>query len=304
MSMPDGRLAGFGVRVARHLGLAKLSLCYLMSASALTAYVARRPVLDGTALGTIFCLFLLCLGSATLNNYQDRTLDAQLRRTRGRPLARGEISPRAALIQAGVLILAGATGLFLAGDSLALPLTGLIAVVFYNGIYTPLKRTTVLAIVPGAICGMLPVLMGWMAAGGGSGLGSPKLWILMLVFGVWQLPHFWLVVLAHQEDYRSANIPNMLRILSPGQLRKLLLVWVAAFVLLTLCLPLYRVILSETGAWALIANALLLAIAFGVCLQAGSERYRTLFRHLSLSLAIVMGVILIDGIALSYLGRL
>ena len=146
---------------------------------------------------------------------------------------------------------------------------------------------------------MLPVLMGWMAAGGGSGLGSPKLWILMMVFGVWQLPHFWLVVLAHQEDYRSANIPNMLRILSPGQLRKLLLVWVAAFVVLTLCLPLYRVILSETGAWVLLANALLLAVAFGVCLQAGGERYRTLFRHLSLSLAVVMSVILIDGIVLS-----
>ena len=43
----------------------------------------------------------------------------------------------------------------------------------------------------------------------------------MVVFGVWQLPHFWLVVLAHQEDYRASNIPNMLRILSLRQLRQL-----------------------------------------------------------------------------------
>ena len=201
ISTPRRPLSGLAFRVARHLGLAKLSLCYLMTASAFTAYVARKPALDSTALGTLFCLFLLCLGSATLNNYQDREIDSRLRRTRRRALARGEISPQAALIQAAVLILAGTLGLFLASGSVALPLTGLIAVGFYNGIYTPLKRTTILAIIPGAVCGMLPVLMGWMAAGGGSGLGSPKLWILMVVFGVWQLPHFWLVVLAHREDY-------------------------------------------------------------------------------------------------------
>jgi protoheme IX farnesyltransferase len=261
--------------------------------------------LDSTALGTLFCLFLLCLGSATLNNYQDRNIDRQLGRTRRRPLARGEISPQAALIQAAALILAGTLGLFLASDSVALPLTGLIAVGCYNGIYTPLKRTTVLAIIPGAVCGMLPVLIGWMAAGGGSGLESPKLWILiklwilMVVFGVWQLPHFWLVVLAHRDDYSSSGIPSMLRILSVGQLRQLVFVWAAAFVVLTLCLPLYRVILSETAAWVLFANALILATVFGICLQGGSDRYRALFRHLSLSLAIVMSVILIDGIALS-----
>jgi len=299
ISHPRGPLSGFGVRVARHIGLAKLSLCYLMTASALTAYVARNPVLDTAALETLFSLFLLCLGSATLNNYQDRDLDTRLRRTRRRPLASGEVSARAALIQAGLLISAGALGLFLASDSAALPLTGLIAVGFYNGIYTPLKRTTVLAIVPGAVCGMLPVLIGWMAAGGGEGLRSPKLWILMVVFGVWQLPHFWLVVLAHRQDYRRSGIPSMLRILSVAQLRQLVFVWVAAFVVLTLCLPLYHVILSEAAAWILLANALVLATVFGVCLRGDRDRYRALFRHLSLSLAIVMSVILIDGITLS-----
>jgi len=299
ISNPRRPFSELAVRVARHIGLAKLSLCYLMTASAFTAYVARRPALDSTALGTLFCLFLLCLGSATLNNYQDRDIDSQLRRTRRRPLARGEISPQAALIQAAALILAGTTGLFLASGSVALPLTGWIAVGFYNGIYTPLKRTTVLAIIPGAVCGMLPVLMGWMAAGGVGGLGSPKLWILMVVFGVWQLPHFWLVVLAHREDYRNSGIPSMLRILSVGQLRQLVFVWAVAFVVLTLCLPLYRVISSGTAAWVLFANALILATVFGICLQGGSDRYRALFRYLSLSLAIVMSVILIDGIALS-----
>jgi protoheme IX farnesyltransferase len=290
--------------VTGHILLAKLSLCYLMTASALTAYVARKPVLDPAGLATIACVFLLCLGAATLNNYQDREIDRRMQRTRGRPLARGAVSSRAALAQAAALILAGTTGLLLADGSAALPITGLIAVAFYNGIYTPLKRTTVLAIIPGAVCGTLPVLMGWMAAGGGGAFGSPKLWILMVVFGVWQLPHYWLVVLAHREDYRSSGLPSMLRVLSVEQLRALVLVWVASFAVLTLCLPLYRVILSQVAAWVLLANALVLASVLGASLRGDGEGYRSLFRCLNLSLALVMSVILIEGIALSRIGHL
>jgi protoheme IX farnesyltransferase len=272
-----------------------------MTASAFTAYVVRRPALELAALEMIFSLLLLCLGAATLNNYQDRDIDQRLRRTRGRALPSGQVSARAALVQAVLLILSGSLGLFLIGGSLALPLTGLTAVFFYNAVYTPLKRRTVLAIIPGAVCGALPVLVGWMAAGGE--LESPKLWILMVVFGVWQLPHFWLVLLANQEDYRSSGIPNMLRILSAAQVRQLVLVWVAAFVVLTLCLPLYRVTLSETAAWALFANALLLASLFALSLglRGDARRYGRLFRSLNLSLGVVMSVILVDGILLSYL---
>ena len=88
------------------------------------------------------------------------------------------------------------------------------------------------------------------------------------------------------------------------ELTQLIFVWAAAFVVLTLCLPLYRVILSETAAWILLANALILTTVLGICLQGDGDRYRALFRHLSLSLAIVMGVILIDGIALSFMSQL
>jgi len=274
-----------------------------MTASALAAYVVREPALGLTALGTMLCVFSLCLGAATLNNYQDRHVDAKLRRTRKRALPLGEISSRAALIQAALLILSGTMGLFFVGESLALPITGLIAVFFYNAIYTPLKRRTVLAIIPGAVCGSLPVLMGWMAAGGG--LAAPRLWILMVVFAVWQLPHFWLVVLANREDYESSGIPSMLRVLSVRQLRQLVVLWAWAFVVLTLCLPLYRVILSEAAAWVLFVNATVLASVFGFLLyiHADGNRYRELFRVLNLSLAVVMGVILVDGIVLPYLSQ-
>jgi protoheme IX farnesyltransferase len=139
--------------------------------------------------------------------------------------------------------------------------------------------------------------MGWMAAGGG--LTSPKLWILVVVFGVWQLPHFWLVVLASRNDYRKSGIPNMLRLLSLRQLTKLVFVWVAGFAVLTLFLPLYRVVASEVAAWAFFANALVLTSVFGVLLfsRRHGGRYRDLFRYLSFSVAVVMSVIIVDGIS-------
>jgi protoheme IX farnesyltransferase len=280
--------------IAKHIGLTKPSVSLLMVASAATAYVAREPDPDGAALGAIFFLFLLLMGGATLNNYQDRDLDARLRRTRKRPLAAREIDSRAALIQATVLILVGTLGLFWVGTSAALPTMGVIAICLYNFVYTPLKRKTVLAVIPGAVCGILPLLMGWTAAGGG--LESARLWILVVVFGVWQLPHFWLVVLANEGDYRSSGIPNMLRSLGVRQLRRLVFVWVVAFVGLSLLLPVYRVVLSDSATWVLLANALILSSVFGfvLFLQDGSDRYRELFRYLNLSVAIVMSVIVVD----------
>jgi protoheme IX farnesyltransferase len=290
---PSERLEG----VAKHIGLTKMARSYLMAVSAATAYVVRKPSLEWAALETFSYLFLLFLGAATLNNYQDRHLDGRLRRTRGRPLPRGEIGSRAALLQALILIFAGTLGLFVASGSVLLPAAGLIGVCFYNLIYTPMKKRTVLAIVPGAVCGALPILMGWMAAGGG--LAAPEVWILVVIFGVWQLPHFWLVVLASREDYRESGIPNMLGVLSVRQLDKLVFVWVTSFAALTLLLPLYRVVLSEAAAWAFFANALVLTSVFGVLLfsQRGGHRYRNLFRYLSLSVAVVMCVIIVDGIA-------
>jgi protoheme IX farnesyltransferase len=283
--------------VAKHIGLTKMARSYLMAASAATAYIVQKPGFEWTALGTMFYLFVLFLGASTLNNYQDRDIDSRLVRTRRRALPMGEVGSRAALLQALALILVGTLGMFVVTGSMLLPTMGLIGVCVYNLVYTPLKRRTTLAIVPGAVCGVVPIPMGWMAAGGD--LAAPEVWILVVVLGVWQLPHFWLVVLASREDYRESGIPNMLRVLSVHQLHKLVFVWVTAFAVLTLLLPLYRVVLSEAAAWLFLANALVLVSVFGVLLfsQRAGHRYRDLFRYLSLSGAIVLSVIAVDGIA-------
>lgn len=283
--------------LTKHIGLTKVARSYVMAASAYTAYVAQRPSFDWLAMQTVFSLFLVCLGAATLNNYQDRDIDGRLGRTRQRPLAMGELGARTVLLQAAALILGGTLGLLVAVGSSRLAITGLLGVCLYNLVYTPLKRRTVLAIVPGAVCGVLPILMGWMAAGGE--LASPKVWILMAVFGVWQLPHFWLVVLASRQDYRESGLPSMLRVLSERQLGRLVFVWVAAFAVLTMLLPLYRVVESEAAAWGCVANGFALTSVFGFLLfsDRGDERYRDLFRYLSFSVALVMTVIVFDAMA-------
>ncbi|NIQ93297.1 MAG: protoheme IX farnesyltransferase, partial [Desulfuromonadales bacterium] len=82
---------------------------------------------------------------------QERHTDALMRRTRLRPLACGRLKPPAGLSMALVLTAGGAVSL----SSLGAPplLFGAAALVCYNGLYTPLKRRSSLALLPGALCG-------------------------------------------------------------------------------------------------------------------------------------------------------
>lgn len=152
--------------------------------------------------------FLALCGASALNQVIERGPDALMRRTAGRPLPAGQISPRAAaayglaLSTAGLLILARWVNPLTA----ACTALGLIS---YLLIYTPLKPRTTLATVVGAVPGAVPVLMGWAAAQGSLGAEA---WILFLILFLWQLPHFLAIAWMYRADYARAGfsvLPNI-----------------------------------------------------------------------------------------------
>lgn len=151
-----------------------------------------------TLLGTA----LVAGGTNAFNQLRERDVDARMRRTRNRPLPSGRVTPRAAAAFAGVISLVGVGYLALAVN----PLTaGLAAVTLasYVLLYTPLKRTTTLNTLVGAVPGALPIVGGWTAAGGALGPAVAALfWILFL----WQLPHFLALAWIYREDYRRAGL--------------------------------------------------------------------------------------------------
>ena len=156
---------------------------------------ARRLLLSlvGTA---------LIVGSANaLNMWWERDVDARMTRTRNRPLPSGRMSPEVALAFGLGLALVSSPMLF--GVNAATGLLGLIALVSYVLVYTPLKRHTHLALLVGAVPGAIPPLLGWSTVTGTVGTGG------LLLFGVlflWQVPHFAAISIFRAEDYARAGL--------------------------------------------------------------------------------------------------
>jgi protoheme IX farnesyltransferase len=279
------------VNVAALVQLCKLQLSLLVAVAAGAAHVARSAALEMGMWATTAAVLLLSAGAAALNAIQDRDLDARFSRTRNRPLPSQRVAPTTAAALAATLIVAGTLSLAVLTGSWLVPASGLVSVLLYNGIYTPLKRVTVLSAVPGAAAGAMPVLIGWTAAGG-SAL-DPALWALMTVLAVWQLPHFWLVLLDNRAEVGPSGLPTMLRLFTSEQLGRLTVTWVAVFAVLTLLLPLFDLVTSGPLLIVLLANAALVTATFARALlftlrRRASAGYRALFGSLNLAAAVML----------------
>lgn len=142
-----------------------------------------------TMLGTA----LLACGASALNQLLEKDLDAKMRRTEGRPLPSGRLTPDGVLLLGVALSAIGLIDLALVVNPLT-SLLGAITLASYLFIYTPLKRTTTLNTLIGAVPGAVPPLMGWTGA---THQLSAAGWSLFAILFLWQLPHFmaiaWLV---------------------------------------------------------------------------------------------------------------
>ena len=145
-----------------------------------------------------------------------------MERTKSRPIPSGRLNPETALWISIGLIFSGALILFFGAGVLALAL-GLFAVLWYNLIYTPLKQKTAFAAVPGALVGAIPPALGWVAGGGT--LLDPRIGGLALFFFIWQIPHFWLLLLDSSKDYENAGLPSITRFFSTRQIERIVFIW-------------------------------------------------------------------------------
>jgi len=162
-----------------------------------------------------------------------------MRRTCQRPLASGALSPRVGT-GIGLLLASGGLAVLMAGTSPTTALLGLIALVWYLAVYTPLKRLTPLAVLAGTPCGALPPLMGWLAAGGD--LSAPQPLALALVMLLWQVPHYWLLALPDRPELEAAGFKVLPAGLSDRQLLMTAHQWILGVAATTLLLPLLNLV--------------------------------------------------------------
>lgn len=153
---------------------------------------------------------LVVIGSAALNCYIERLVDARMVRTKDRPLPSKRMNPKFALFFGVILLLIAIPSIALLINYLT-ALLATLATVLYLYAYTPMKMKSEIAVYIGAIPGALPPVMGWTSVTGKIDLMAIALFTILFI---WQLPHFLAISLYHADDYEAANIkvyPNRKR---------------------------------------------------------------------------------------------
>ncbi len=213
-------------------------------------------------------VFFLAAAAAVLNQISEIKYDRLMSRTKERPLPLELISEKSAT---GITVfLCGVGILCLSFTGIIVVSLGFAAVILYNLIYTKLKRISVLAIIPGAIVGAIPPLMGYEAAGGG--IPDPAIIMFSSFVFLWQLPHFWLILIKNRKDYEVAGFVTFSRTITKGQIRNLVFFWVLlSSVFLVEFTELFEVF-SVKISWLLIPVNLIFIVLFLFSLFGRSEK--------------------------------
>lgn len=212
-----------------YLSLSKPRLSFLIVLTTAAAYslypvpaVLLPQATASPSLSTLTLVFLtsgtaLCSASANaLNMIMEPEHDAKMSRTRNRPLVRGYIGRRGALVFATVAGIVGVGSLYY-GVNPTVSFLGGLNIFLYAGVYTPMKRISVLNTWVGAVVGGIPPLMGWAAAAGQTATGSGGWqelllseesiggWLLATFLYAWQFPHFNALSWAIRDEYKFAG---------------------------------------------------------------------------------------------------
>lgn len=235
------------------LELSKFRITSFSTLTTIVGYILVRHQVDLQILMPTMGVLSLACGSAILNQYQERHLDAQMARTKLRPIPAGKISANKALLIALLFVLTGAI-ILLVGTNLVAFGLGLLAIFWYNGVYTVLKQKTAFAVVPGALIGSIPPAIGWVTGGGN--IFDSQILIFAFFFFIWQVPHFWLLLLIYGKDYEQAGFPSLSTIFSREQLQRITFIWIFATATTCLIIPLFGLVQFEFLNFILIGSAI------------------------------------------------
>jgi protoheme IX farnesyltransferase len=230
-----GNVDGVGTHWRDYYTLTKPAVVQLLVFTAIVGMFLATPgmVPWETLIAASLGIGLAAAAGAVVNQVLDQRIDAQMARTRNRPLPQGRISERDALAFAMGLGLAGLTVLVLFVNALTAALT-FASLIGYAVVYTVyLKRATPQNIVIGGAAGAAPPVLGWTAV---TNAVDPHALLLFLIIFTWTPPHFWALAIARRTDYERADIP-MLPVTHGEELTKSFVIYYTILLLLVTVLP-------------------------------------------------------------------
>lgn len=275
------------------LDLTKFRVSVAVTLSAFAGFVLYSKSLSPELLLFTVGLMFIIGASSALNHIQERHLDVLMPRTAKRPLPSKKLTLTEAVVIMLTLFVLG-SALLLLLFSVEVWLGSLLAAFWYNGIYTPLKRKTPYAIIPGSVVGAIPPFIGYMAAGGF--LFDKPIIMLSIFFFVGQIPHFWLLMKKYRNDYQKAGYPVITEKMSEAQINRMIVVWMAAGIaaglVVTLVVP-----FSRTASIILLAYCVYFLYVIGKDLLRSTElKFGKNFLMLNMMYLLVMLTIIFDFI--------
>lgn len=276
--------------VKTFMELVKIKITFAVMLTTITGYVLAAGGFEQQMWATVFGLFLLACGSAVLNQYQEHGKDRMMERTSKRPIPSGRVSPVSALLIAVGLATVGSMLILFTGGFLAMSL-GILALIWYNFIYTPMKKVTPFAVIPGSVIGALPPLVGWVAAGGD--LLDPRALVMAFFFFIWQVPHFWLLMLKYGKQYEEAGFPSLERYYSEQHIRWVTFLWTFSTAISALMLPAFHVVESIYTGIAIFALSTWLIFSFLKLLKFDHVVFKPMVYFMKINIYVLFVIILL-----------
>ena len=293
-ALPHQKTGWIGV-VENYYELTKPRIIYLLLVTTFAAMMmAARGIPNlALALWTLLGGALSAASAGAINCVWDRDIDRLMNRTKLRPVARGAIAPRDALLFAAIAQVVGFGLLYLLVNPLAAWLS-LAGNVYYVVIYTMwLKRITPLNIVIGGAAGAIPPLVGWAAVTGQ--LGSPAFALFAVIF-LWTPPHFWALSLMTNTDYDKAGIPMLPNVKGIARTKREIVIYSLVLVGVSLAFFPMHVLGPCYGGAALILGAVFLWDALKVAGDPTKRYARVLFKYSLLYLALMCVAMVADRV--------
>jgi protoheme IX farnesyltransferase len=233
----------------------------------------------------------LIVGSAnTLNMWLERDSDCLMARTKTRPLPQGRLDPTLALISGGILGAIALPVLMLSG--LVPAALGLVALLLYVGVYTPMKQKTPWATWVGSVPGAMPALMGWTAATGRLDVGGLAVFAILFM---WQVPHTHAIAIYRQRDYDAAGLKTLISARGLTVTRRAIAGWLVVQVAISLALVPLGVAGTAYGVTAAVLGAGVLVQGWSGIRTGDAKWARQVFLASIVYLPLLFGVMVLGG---------
>jgi protoheme IX farnesyltransferase len=276
------------------LELTKIRITSFVALTTAFGFISAAGEINSKIILPLVGILLLACGSAVINHYQERKTDAMMDRTKYRPIPSRKISSANALKIALAFLFAGSVILLIGAGWLGLGL-GLLNLLWYNGIYTPLKRVNAMAIIPGSLVGAIPPAVGWVAAG--AYIFDPQIIVISFFFFIWQIPHFWLLLLIFGNDYKKAGFPTLTEIFNPDQLARITFIWITATAVTSLLIPFFGVVKYHAVEYFLFAAGIWLTWnSFKLLKTSGRLPFGFAFKEINIFALLVVIILSLDKI--------